>query len=132
MYVGAGAVVVGGAGGGFGADVMALGGVDGMPRVVAGGASGVVPAGLPDGVVALGLGLLGAGFAGGRAAREAGRDVRVAGTLFAAGFCCTPEVGFCAGVVPAIAAVIPPVAITAPAATPFVTSESRRRARSRS
>ena len=39
--------------------------------------------------------------------------------------------GACAGVASAIAAARPPVAITAPAATPFVTSDSRRRARSR-
>jgi hypothetical protein len=38
----------------------------------------------------------------------------------------------CAGVAPAIAAASPPVAITAPAATPLVTNDSRLRARSRS
>ncbi len=68
----------------------------------------------------------------------AGRFARVAvlaftavrAGAFAAGAALVAVV-VCAGVAPAIAAASPPVAITAPAATPLVTNDSRLRARSR-
>jgi hypothetical protein len=114
----------------LGAVVLVLGGFDGtLAREVAGGAFGVVATG-SDGELALAVGFFGAGLAGGRVARDTGWWRRATGTAFA-DLCWAPEPGCCAGVAFAMAAVTPPVAITAPAATPFVTSESRRSARSR-
>jgi hypothetical protein len=93
--------------------------------------------------VVVGSGAGGAGYAVVVRVRDAvagaGRFARVAGLALAAVRGCAfaavaAEVfaaGVCAGVAPAIAADSPPVAITAPAATPLVTSESRLRARSR-
>jgi hypothetical protein len=136
---GAGALVVGGAGGGVGA------------VVVGGGAGALVGARLD--VVDRGGGgasvVVGSGAGGTYGVLSwvccaavvvlagAGRFARVAGLAFAArgGTLAVGDdvfaAGACAGVAPAIAADRPPVAITAPAATPLVTSDSRRRARSR-
>jgi hypothetical protein len=81
------------------------------------------------------------GWGGGAALRVvagAGRFARVAVLAFTAVRAGAFAVGatfvvvvVCAGAAPAIAAARPPVAITAPAATPLVTNDSRLRARSR-
>jgi hypothetical protein len=127
---GAGSVVVGGAGGGAGA-VVRRGVVGVLLRVVGAGSSGIVlgPAGLPAVVVGAFFGVVRA--TGGRDARVAGFDARGATGFFTTGFCWDAGLACWAGVALAMAAVTPPVAITAVAATPFVTSESRRSARSR-
>ena len=138
---GAGAwVVVGGAGGGFGALVVRGGaevrGGAALIVVLTGGAASVVEVGSSAGgasVVTFGFGgaaLVGWGTV--RLAREAGCGFRTGGAAFlTAGAFSTLATGVWAGVALAIAAASPPVAITAPAATPFVTSDSRRSARSR-
>jgi hypothetical protein len=109
---------------GFGADgLLVVGrGVGGALLV-----SSAPPAGADRVGVALRLGLaLGAD----RLARDAGGAFRaVAGLTDPAG--CTSAAGCWAGVAFAIAAARAPVAITDPAATPLLTSDSRRSARSR-
>lgn len=132
---GGGAELVGGAGGGFGAVVFARGGVVEAGLRVAVGTAVVAEPPRPPGAVlvrvAVGVAVRPVAFGAGRLAREAGCGRRVAGTGFAVSFCCAPaEVG-AAGVAFAMAAARPPVAITAPAATPLVTNDSRRSARSR-
>jgi hypothetical protein len=128
-----GGSVVGGAGGGVGVLLLLVGSGAGGLLVVGRGADGALlvssapPAGAGRVGVALRLGLtLGAD----RPDRDAGGAFRaVAGLTDPAG--CTSAAGFSAGVAPAIAAARAPVAITDPAATPLLTNDSRRSARSR-
>ena len=133
-------VVVGGAGGGAGGDVVRGGGADvrsgaGFVVVVRGGSGGAVVVGSGAGggtyVVLRWIGAALLVVAGaGRFALDAGLALTaVRGVAFAVGEAFAVDV--CAGAAPAIAAASPPVAITAPAATPCVTNDSRRSARSR-
>ena len=135
-------VVVGGAGGGFGAVVLGAGAAGGGTAFVVvtgatgGGAASVVvvgSAGVTTLVGVVATGRTGVAFGAGRLARVAGFDGRAlgAGAFFTVDAGCTFAVDVSAGVALAIAAASPPVAMTAPAATPLVTSDSRRRARSR-
>jgi hypothetical protein len=126
-----GASLVGGAGGGFGVDVLLVGLGTGGRLVVARGVGGVLVSSAPP--VGVGGGAFGFGLVFGmvRPERDAAGDFRAAGAGFTvpAGFTC--EAGFWAGVAFAIAAARAPVAITEPAATPLLTSDRRRSARSR-
>jgi hypothetical protein len=91
-----------------------------------------VPAGAAAPVAGTRAGVRVAVAAGaGRAPREAGFDARTegAGLTVPAGF--TPAAGCGAGAALAMAAARAPVETTVAAATPFVTSDSLRRARSR-
>lgn len=128
-----GGAEVGGAGGGFGALVDLVGAGAGRLRSVVRGAGGgalLDPSDPPVGVGAVAF-RLGVAFGADRVDRDAGGGLRVpgAGLTVPAGF--TSAAGFWAGVAFAIAAARAPVAITDPAATPLVTSDSRRSARSR-
>jgi hypothetical protein len=126
---GGGACVVGGAGGGFGAVLVFVGfGTDGLLVVV----RGVGGAALAVGSAGVDLALrLGVAWGVVRPARDTAGGFRLAGAGLTDPAGCTPAAGFWAGVAFAIAAARAPVAITDPAATPFVTSDSRRSARSR-
>ena len=133
---GGGASLVGDAGGGFGAlvDLVGFGARGGVVAVRSGFGGAAVdssdppPAGIAGAVVTF---FLGVAVGADRVARDAGGDFRavVAGLTVPTGL--TSAAGFWAGVAFAIAAARAPVAITEPAATPFVTSDSRRSARSR-
>ena len=134
---GGGASLVGDAGGGFGAlvDLVGFGARGGVVAVRSGFGGAAVdsseppPVPITGGVVVF---VRGVALGADRVARDAAGDLRavvVAGLTVPAGL--TSAAGFWAGVAFAIAAARAPVAITEPAATPFVTSDSRRSARSR-
>jgi hypothetical protein len=129
-----GASLVGGAGGGFGVEVLVVGSGAGGRLVVARGLGGVLvvssapPVG--SGGVTLGFAFTVA-FGVVRPERDAAGDFRATGAGFTVPTGFTSEAGFWAGVAFAIAAARAPVAITEPVATPLLTSDRRRRARSR-
>jgi len=131
-----GGVVVGGAGGGFGVVVVTdgFGAGGGAAEVLVSTGAAVVVEPPPVGAGRTGAAgvRLGVAFGAGRLLRDAGGGFRtaVAGLTVPAGL--TVVVDFCsAGVAFAIAAAREPVATTVPAATPLVTSDNRRSARSR-
>lgn len=126
--VGAGAALVGGAGGGFGAELLLVASGAGGRLVAVLAAGGAELDSVPPLRVGFGVRVA---FGGVRWDRDAAGGFRVAGRglTVPAGFTCTA--GVWAGVALAIAAARAPVAITEPAATPLLTSDSRRSARSR-
>jgi hypothetical protein len=130
---GGGASDVGGAGGGFGALVDLVGVGAGRLLSVGRGAGGGALLDRSGPPVRAGAGTfrLGVAFGAERVDRDAAGGLRGpgAGLTVPAGF--TSAAGFWAGVAFAMAAARAPVAITDPAATPLVTSDSRRSARSR-
>ena len=150
MVVGSGVgdtVVVGEVGGGFGAvlvvvvvvvvGVVGTVGIDlgaGGDVAGAGGGTAVDAPAPPDsggeGAVPAGLGMVVA-FGVGRPWREAAAGLRVAGACLADPAGLAPSVGLAAGVALPMVAARAPVAITDPAATPLVTSDSLRSALSR-
>jgi hypothetical protein len=121
--------VVGDAAGGAGAVLLFVG----FGALVVGRGAGalLVASAPPAGADRVGVALrLGLAFGADRPDREAGGAFRAgAGLTDPAG--CTSAAGCWAGVAFAIAAARAPVAITDPAATPLLTSDSRRSARSR-
>ena len=133
---GGGASLVGGAGGGFGAVLVLVGfgaggGLLAVLRGAGGGAlldSSDPPVGVAGAVVAF---FRGVAFGADRVDRDAGGALRAPGAGLTVPAGLTSATGFWAGVAFAIAAARAPVAITEPAATPLLTSDSRRRARSR-